>query len=101
IGDLYRIFSERPHSRFPVFDETPDNVVAIVGIKDVLRGLAKRELEESSPVELAMRPAMFVPETKFVGALFFEMKRSGQQMAIIADEYGGTAGLGARAVLLV
>lgn len=93
IGDLYRIFSERPHSRFPVFDDTPDNVVGIVGIKDVLRGLAERELEESSPVELAMRPAMFVPETKFVGALFFEMQRSGQQMAIVADEYGGTAGL--------
>src|SRR3989337_2527405 len=93
IGELYRIFSERPHSRFPVFDDTPDNVVGIVGIKDVLRGLAERELEESSPVELAMRPAMFVPETKFVGALFFEMQRSGQQMAIVADEYGGTAGI--------
>src|SRR3990167_6438811 len=93
IGDLYRIFSERPHSRFPVFEDTPDNVVGIVGIKDVLRGLARRELEESSPVELAMRPPMFVPETKFVGALFFEMQRSGQQMAIVADEYGGTAGL--------
>jgi putative hemolysin len=93
IGDLYRIFSERPHSRFPVFDDTPDNVVGIVGIKDVLRGLAERDLAEESPVELAMRPAMFVPETKFVGALFFEMQRSGQQMAIVADEYGGTAGL--------
>ncbi len=40
-----------------------------------------------------MRPAMFVPETKFVGELFFEMQRSGQQMAVVADEYGGTAGL--------
>jgi CBS domain containing-hemolysin-like protein len=36
---------------------------------------------------------MFVPETKFVGALFFEMQRAGHQMAIVVDEYGGTAGL--------
>jgi putative hemolysin len=93
IGNLYDIFSEHPHSRFPVFRDTPDNVVGIVGIKDVLRGLADKQLDETSPVELAMRPAMFVPETKFVGALFFEMQRSGQQMAVVADEYGGTAGI--------
>jgi putative hemolysin len=93
IADLYRIFSEHPHSRFPVFQDSPDNAIGIVGIKDVLRGIAQKELDEGSPIELAMRQAMFVPETKFVGALFFEMQRSGQQMAIVADEYGGTAGV--------
>jgi putative hemolysin len=93
IADLYRIFSANPHSRFPVFQDSPDNVIGIVGIKDVLRGVAQNELDGGSPIELAMRPAMFVPETKFVGALFFEMQRSGQQMAIAADEYGGTAGV--------
>ena len=93
VGDLYGIFSEHPHSRFPVFDDSPDNVVGIVGIKDLLRGLAEKQLDESSPVELAMRSPLFIPETKFVGALFFEMQRSGQQMAIVADEYGGTAGV--------
>jgi len=93
IADLYRIFSEHPHSRFPVFQDSPDNAIGIVGIKDVLRGIAQKELDEGSPIELPMRPAMFVPETKFVGALFFEMQRSGQQMAIVADEYGGTAGV--------
>lgn len=93
IADLYRIFSERPHSRFPMFQDSPDNAIGIVGIKDVLRGVAQKELDEGSPVELAMRPAMFVPETKFVGALFSEMQQSGQQMAVVADEYGGTAGV--------
>ncbi len=43
---------------------------------------------------------MFVPETKFVGSLFFEMQRSGQQMAIVADEYGGTAGVVTLEILL-
>src|SRR3989304_3374791 len=45
-GDLYRIFSERPHSRFRLCEDTPPSVGAISGIKDVLRGLAERELEE-------------------------------------------------------
>lgn len=93
VDDLLRIFSERPHSRFPVFEESPDNVIGIVGIKDLLRGLAEKQLEGGSSIEQVMRPAMFVPETKFVGTLFFEMQRSGQQMAIVADEYGGTAGI--------
>jgi putative hemolysin len=93
IANLYRVFAERPHSRFPVFQETTDNVVGIVGIKDVLRGLAERQLDDNSPIELSMRSAMFVPETKLIGPLFLELQRSGQQMAIVADEYGGTAGL--------
>jgi putative hemolysin len=93
LGDLYTTFAERPHSRFPVFQDTTDNVVGIVGIKDVLRGVAERQLDDDSPIELAMRSPMFVPETKLIGSLFFEMQRAGQQMAIVADEYGGTAGL--------
>ena len=93
VADLYGIFLQHPHSRFPVFQDSPDNVIGIVGIKDVLRGLAEKQLDEGSQIDLAMRPALFVPETKFVGVLFFEMQRSGHQMAIVVDEYGGTEGL--------
>ncbi len=93
VRDFYRIFSQSPHSRFPVFEGSQDNVVGIVGIKDVLRGISDMQLNEDSPIDLAMRPAMFVPETKFVGTLFFEMQRAGHQMAVVVDEYGGTAGL--------
>ena len=93
VADFYRTFAATPHSRFPVYEQSQDNVVGIVGIKDVLRGIAEGALKDDSPIDLAMRPAMFVPETKFVGALFFEMQRAGHQMAIVVDEYGGTAGL--------
>ncbi|MCH7576823.1 MAG: HlyC/CorC family transporter [Chloroflexi bacterium] len=93
VADLYAIFSQHPHSRFPVFQDSPDNVIGIVGIKDVLRGLAEKQLDEGSQIDLAMRPALYVPETKFAGVLFFEMQRSGHQMAIVVDEYGGTEGL--------
>jgi putative hemolysin len=93
IRDFYKVFAKTPHSRFPVFETSQDNVVGIVGIKDVLRGISDGQLTEDSPIDLAMRPAMFTPETKFVGTLFFEMQRAGHQMAVVVDEYGGTAGL--------
>jgi CBS domain containing-hemolysin-like protein len=93
VRDFHATFAEKPHSRFPVYGQSHDDVSGIVGIKDVLRGIAQNELTDDSPIELAMRPAMFVPETKFVGALFFEMQRAGHQMAIVVDEYGGTAGI--------
>ena len=93
VSDFYSTFATTPHSRFPVFEGSQDNVVGIVGIKDVLRGISEHELKDDSPIDLAMRQAMFVPETKFVGTLFFEMQRAGHQMAVVVDEYGGTAGL--------
>ncbi len=93
ISDFYQAFAANPHSRFPVYEQSPDNVIGLVGIKDVLRGISEGQLQTDSPIDLAMRPAMFVPETKFVGTLFFEMQRAGHQMAIVVDEYGGTAGL--------
>ncbi len=93
LRDFYATFATTPHSRFPVYGQSQDDVVGIVGIKDVLRGVAESQLNDDSPIDLAMRPAMFFPETKFVGPLFFEMQRAGHQMAIIVDEYGGTAGI--------
>jgi len=93
VGDFFDTYAARPHSRFPVFKETVDNVVGIVSIKDVLRGLAQKDIDETTPLEWAMRQAMFAPETKAVGELFTEMQHSGQQMAVVVDEFGGTAGL--------
>ena len=93
VRDFYETFSQTPHTRFPVFENDRDHVVGVVNIKDVLRAISEKQMTEDSPIDLAMRPALFVPETKLVGVLFFEMQRAGQQMAIVVDEYGGTAGL--------
>lgn len=93
VADFYETFRETPHTRFPVYDGNQDHVIGIVNIKDVLRAISEKQMTEDSPIDLAMRPALFVPETKFVGVLFFEMQRAGQQMAIAVDEYGGTAGI--------
>ncbi|MGD0114858.1 MAG: hemolysin family protein [Dehalococcoidia bacterium] len=93
VGDFYRVFDETGHSRYPVYRESVDNVVGAVAIKDVLRSVARGELKPDSSIDACMRPTYFVPETKPVGALFREMQTRNQHMAIVVDEYGGTAGI--------
>ncbi len=93
VRDFYQLYLQYPHSRFPVFEGTHDNAVGIVNIKDVLRGIADGSLKDDDRIDNAMRSPLFLPETKFVGASFFQMQEAGQQMAIVVDEYGGTAGI--------
>lgn len=93
VREFYETFDQSPHSRFPVYHETVDNVVGIVSIKDVLRALAERKVTEDSPIEGLIRPAVFIPETKLVSALFWQMQDERQQMAVVVDEYGGVAGV--------
>jgi CBS domain containing-hemolysin-like protein len=79
------------HSRIPVYEENVDNIVGIVHAKDLLPVLkdALRDFE----IRQVMHPAYFIPETKKIDELLAEFKRSKIQMAIVRDEYGGTAGL--------
>jgi|SRR5690625_131197 len=77
------------HLRIPVYEETIDNVVGIIVARDLWR--ADRDGEtELRPI---MRPVKFVPESKPVEALIREMRRERIKMAIVVDEFGGTAGL--------
>jgi putative hemolysin len=93
IADFYTAFTSAPHSRFPVYDDSIDNVVGIVSIKDVLRGLAAGDLTGATSLVPLLRPAVFIPETKLVSELFWQMQDDRQQMAVVVDEYGGTAGV--------
>lgn len=93
LADFYAVYSGAHHSRFPLFDESLDKVVGIVGIKDVLTALASSGVTMESAIEPLARPALFVPETKLIGDLFREMQARGDQMAIAVDEWGGTAGI--------
>ena len=93
IAQFYASFHETPHSRFPVYDDSIDNVVGIISIKDVLRALAQHEVDDKSPIAPLLRPATFIPETKLVSELFWQMQEERQQMAIVVDEYGGVAGV--------
>jgi len=79
------------HSRIPVYEGTPDSIVGILYAKDVFRRVARGERDVA--LRAILRPAHFVPETKRVDELLREMQKSKLHMAIVVDEYGGTAGL--------
>jgi putative hemolysin len=93
LADFLAVYADAHHSRFPVWDESPDKVIGIIGIKDVLSALASGSIASDSCIEPLARRAMFVPETKLIGELFREMQATGAQMAIAVDEWGGTAGI--------
>ncbi|PJF25674.1 MAG: HlyC/CorC family transporter, partial [Phototrophicales bacterium] len=90
-------FIRSGHSRIPVYKDNIDNVRGILYAKDLLTLLAdiiKRDRDTSrAPIRDLMRSAYFVPETKRADALFKEMQERKVHIAIIVDEYGGTAGL--------
>ena len=87
--DLRVLFREEQYSRIPVYRDNLDNIVGIVYVKDLVALPAGAE----PPVTTLMRAAYFVPESKRVSELLKEMQRRQVQMAIVVDEYGGTAGL--------
>ncbi|RKN45659.1 hemolysin family protein [Streptomyces hoynatensis] len=80
-------------SRIPVTGESDDDIVGIAYLKDLARKVHVSREAEGELVETVMRPATFVPDTKNAGDLLREMQRDHIHVAIVIDEYGGTAGL--------
>ncbi len=81
-------------SRIPVIGENSDDVIGIVYLKDVVRRVFDhREAEQTETVESLMRPAFMVPDSKQVDELLKDMQAARTHMAIVVDEYGGTAGI--------
>ncbi len=91
--DFLRLYSQSPHTRFPVYDDTPDNVVGALSIKDVLMAESAGQLADDTPIDELIRPVVFAPESKRIGKLFAEMQAEGSQVAVVVDEYGGIAGM--------
>ncbi|MER5478083.1 hemolysin family protein [Streptomyces sp. NPDC002734] len=80
-------------SRIPVTGESEDDVVGVVYLKDLVRRTHISREAESELVSTAMRAAAFVPDTKNAGDLLREMQRDRNHVAVVIDEYGGTAGI--------
>jgi putative hemolysin len=93
LADFFNVYAESPLSRFPVFEESLDNVIGILSVKDVLMALAKGAITSDDVIDDLIRPAYFAPETKRIGELFTEMQEQNYRMAVVVDEYGGTAGI--------
>lgn len=91
--DVYEILDEideYKYSRIPVYEETIDDIKGILFLKDILKLVSTRQEFKIADI---MRDAYFVPESKPIDEIFEELQANKMQMAIVVDEYGGTAGL--------
>jgi putative hemolysin len=91
IRDVVDIAIAAGYSRIPVFGQGIDDIVGVVFVKDLLA--AEREDRSGDQVSTIIRDAQFTPESKKVSELMAEMQASKHHMALVVDEYGGTAGL--------
>ena len=90
--EALRAVLDSPYTRYPVYGESLDDIVGILHVRDLVSALNDRGIAE---VELArlLRPAYVVPETKDLGALLAEFRRTNQHMSVVVDEYGSTVGV--------
>jgi CBS domain containing-hemolysin-like protein len=89
VAQVIEIIVEHGHSRIPVYEETMDNIVGVVYAKDLL----KHDDAADRGVKTLVREAYFTPESKKVGELLHDMQVRKVHIAIVVDEYGGTAGI--------
>ena len=94
LDDVIRVITERGYSRVPLFEETIDNVVGVLYAKDIMKHLAAGGVDRSATnLHDLARPPFFVPESKRIDELLADMRANRVHMAIVVDEYGGTAGI--------
>ena len=91
LNDAVKLFMEHGHSRIPVYEESPDNIVGILYVKDTLKCLVNSELD--CEIRSLLRKPIFVPETIRTAELLEAMRREHIHIAIVVDEYGAVAGL--------
>ena len=93
IPDVMKLIREKGYSRIPAYQGNPDDIQGIVYAKDLLPYLRARKKSFEGSLAQLLRPTLFVPETKRIGYLLKEFQQKKIHIAIVVDEYGGTAGL--------
>jgi len=88
--EAVKLINEAGHTRVPIFQDRIDNIVGVLYAKDLLQALSSGDVGDLTKIA---RPPLFVPESKLTNNLLRELRRTRVHMAIVVDEYGGTAGL--------
>ena len=93
--DVITLVIDSHYSRMPVYSDTIDNIIGVLHIKETLSYSRQPELLKKPIKEIdgLIRPVDFIPETRNINALFQEMQSAKEQMVIVVDEYGQTAGI--------
>ena len=91
LSQVAELMWESGHSRIPLYEESLDNIVGVVHSRDMLRNLATEDIEVG--LSDILRPPLFIPDSKRLDDLLRDFQEKHIQIAIVVDEYGGTAGL--------
>jgi CBS domain containing-hemolysin-like protein len=90
--ELLDCIADSEHSRFPVYEDTIDNVIGVLYVKDVLKALV-REGDAEFNIKKLLRKPFFVPVSKHIDDLLRELRRRRVHIAVVVDEYGGVSGI--------
>lgn len=93
LAEIKRRVRKAGHSRFPVYEENLDHILGVLYVKDLLALVGEQEQNVGFDLRSILRQAVFVPESKTLRDLMPEMKSQKVHLALVLDEYGGTAGL--------
>jgi CBS domain containing-hemolysin-like protein len=93
LSEVLDVVQESGLSRYPVYDESIDNIIGVVLAKDLLKLLAPRANTEAFDLPSIMRPVHVIPGSREVEEVLADFKRLKEHMAVVLDEYGGTAGV--------
>ena len=92
LDEVVQLAIEEGYTRLPVYEESIDNIVGVLNVKDLLAFIAREE-RSSWNLQAMLREPSFAPETKHVDTLFREMQRENVSLTVVIDEYGGVAGI--------
>ena len=92
-AELMDVVSDTEHSRYPVMGDSLDDIQGMVDVKQFLQPLARQQIAADTPIRPWIKPARFVPEYTPLHDLLATMQRTGQELVMVVDEFGGTAGL--------
>ncbi|MEA5447202.1 hemolysin family protein [Leptolyngbya sp. CCNP1308] len=92
-GELIEVVADTEHSRYPIMGDSLDDIQGTVELKQFLQPLARQQIDADTPIRPWVKPARFVPEYTPLHELLATMQRTGQELVVVVDEFGGTAGL--------
>lgn len=92
LDEVFEVMNRDKYTRVPVYEETIDNIIGILHVKDLLQFKNHKEGDPFNIKDLIRKP-YFIPETKKTDELFKELQKNKTHMAVVIDEYGGTAGI--------
>ena len=92
-NEVQEVIKSMGHSRIPLYSNNLDNIIGIIYAKDILPYIRDKSLQNQLSLDKIARKAMFIPESKLINDLLHEFQERKTHLAIVVDEYGGTAGL--------